>query len=418
LFSFFYLLRNFFYGISASGADPRYFGARNERECGTLSFLWTSLMVFRWPMMIGFAILGLFLVNGFFPDHGVLASASELIKSSLGPIPRERWFDTISGIIHFPEKQSPELIAALKALLKDNWQAKLHLLSYDGTVNAEQIVPGVIMYYIPVGLRGFIFIAFVAAALSSFNSNVNSTTAYFTRDLYQHYIRRYAKNRELIIASYLFSIFLVGSGFILAYNIESINQIWGWIVMGLGGGIAIPAMLKFYWWRYNGYGFAAGTTVGIIASVAQAYFFPGLLEWQQFTLVAVVSLIAAIAGTLLSKPIDEKVLENFYLTTRPFGFWKPLKAKLNPALKSKMEREHKNDIISVPFTLIWQISLFLLPMQFMVRSYGEFFITLALCLACLTGMYFFWYRNLPPKKAAGQDVSDNSSALKEEILTE
>ncbi|MGE5458187.1 MAG: sodium:solute symporter family transporter [Methanococcaceae archaeon] len=404
LFAFFYLLRNFFFGISSAGADPRYFGARNERECGTLSFLWTSLMVFRWPMMIGFAILGLFLVNDFFPDHTALAGASSIIKNGAGHVTREWWLETVSGIINFPERYSPEMIGALKSLLKENWQSKLQLLSYDGTINAEQIVPAVILFYIPMGLRGFVFIAFVAAAMSSFNSNVNTTTAYFTRDLYQHYLRRKAKNRELIIASYVFAVCLVASGFILAYNVRSINQIWGWIVMGLGGGLAIPAMLKFYWWRYNGYGFAAGTATGIITSVAQTSIFPGLLEWQQFTLVSVISLIATIIGTYLSKPTDEKILENFYRTTRPFGFWKPYKAKLTAGQRSAMELEHKNDLISVPFTLTWQITLFLLPMQLMVKSYYEFFVTLALFIICLTGMYFFWYRNLPSKDAVSSFV--------------
>jgi hypothetical protein len=34
--------------------------ARDERECGTLTFRWTQLRMFRWPMVMGFAVLGLF----------------------------------------------------------------------------------------------------------------------------------------------------------------------------------------------------------------------------------------------------------------------------------------------------------------------------------------------------------------------
>jgi hypothetical protein len=38
-----------------------YFAARNERDCGKLTALWACLMSLRWPMMIGFAVLGLYL---------------------------------------------------------------------------------------------------------------------------------------------------------------------------------------------------------------------------------------------------------------------------------------------------------------------------------------------------------------------
>lgn len=48
-----YFFRTFLGGMGQCGQDPKYFGARNDRECGTLTFLWTWLMMFRWPMMNG-----------------------------------------------------------------------------------------------------------------------------------------------------------------------------------------------------------------------------------------------------------------------------------------------------------------------------------------------------------------------------
>lgn len=402
LFAFFYFVRNAFIGMSSAGADPRYFGARNERECGTLTFLWTSLMMLRWPMMIGLAVLGLFLVSGLFPDQTVLAQVADLIKAHVQNIPKERWADTLADIQNFPGQFSPELIRGIQSLLHDDWQSKLHLVSYEGTVNAERIVPAVILLYLPVGIRGFLLIAFVAAALSSFNASVNMTTGYFTRDIYQRHIRPRATNRELITSSYVFTVILVMAGFVLAYNIQSINQIWGWIMMGLGGGLAIPSLLKFYWWRFNGGGFAIGTTVGIAAAIAQSFLWPGLPEWQQFVLVSLVSLIATILGTYLTEPTDENVLRHFYETTRPFGLWKPYREKLDATSREAMIWEHRNDLLAIPFALVWQVTLFLLPMQLMIRSYTEFEVTLSVFLLCLFGLYWFWYRNLQPRAQTAQ----------------
>ncbi len=409
LFAIFYILRNIFFGISSAGADPRYFGARNERECGTMSLLWTSLMMFRWPMMIGFAVLGIFMVNGFFPDQSVLHQTAEIIKSHVS-VSMERWGDTVQGIINHPANYPPDMIEGIRGLLKDDWQTKLHLLSYHGTVNAEQIVPAVILFNIPVGLRGVIFIAFIAAALSSFNSEVNTATGYFTRDLYQRYMRKEARHGELMFASHLFSLLLAVAGYLLAYNLRSINQIWGWIAMGLGGGLALPSVLKFYWWRYNGSGFAFGALTGILACIVQVFAFPNWLEWQQFTVISVISLIAAVIGTYAGKPTDDETLNKFYSRTRPFGFWKPYKQRLEPSIRRNMTREHKRDITAAPFTLCWQITLFLLPMQFITGSYGEFGVTFIVFAVCLSVMYFLWFRNLPSgsappvKAAAGKEL--------------
>ena len=414
LFAVFYFVRNAFIGMSSAGADPRYFGARSERECGTMTFLWTSLMMLRWPMMIGLAIMGLFLVGGLFPDQSVLTQVADLIKAHIQNVPKERWADTLADIQNFPDRFSPELVSGIRSLLHDNWQPKLHLVSYEGTVNAERIVPAVILLSLPIGVRGFMLIAFIAAALSSFNASVNMTTAYFTRDIYQRHIRPRAKNRELIASSYFFTVILVLAGFELAYRIQSINQIWGWIMMGLGGGLAVPSLLKFYWWRFNGGGFAIGTTVGIAAAIAQSFLWPGLPEWQQFVLVSTVSLVATILGTYLTEPTDENVLRHFYETTRPFGLWKPCRDKLNPATRESMIREHRNDLLAIPFVLVWQVTLFLLPMQLMIRSYAEFQFTVSVFFVSLLGLYWFWYRRLaPPNPGEQLDAPEQVKDTKE-----
>jgi SSS family solute:Na+ symporter len=64
-----------------------------------------------------------------------------------------------------------------------------------------------------------------------------------------------------------------------------------------------------------------------------------------------------------------------------------------------MTREHRHDLIALPFTLGWQITLFLLPMQLVVRNFQAFGCTLVIFLVCLGGMYVFWYRHLPRAEA-------------------
>lgn len=395
MFAMLYLIRNIYAGM-AGGADPKYFGARSDRECGKLSFLWMWLIMLRWPMMIGFAVLGLFMVKDFFPDQTVLLQAADLIKQHVGQVAEGRWADVLSGIIHNPHNYPEQLITSLQNLLGDDWTIKLNLVSFKGTVNPERILPAVVLSTIPKGMRGLLFVALIAASMSSFDSIVNKTAGFFTRDLYQRYLRPRAENRELIYASWVFCVVVVALGFLMGYTAKSINDIWGWIQMGLWGGLLTPLFLRFYWWRFNGGGFAAGMIMGVCGAIIQRVVYPDMSALLQFPIMVSIGLVGTLLGTYLTSPTDPKVLEHFYKTTRPFGIWGNLKSCLSPEEQTSMAREHRNDLLAVPFALGWQITLFLLPMQLIIHAFTSFWITLAIFAICLTGMYFFWYKNLPP----------------------
>lgn len=394
MFALFYLIRNIFGGMGV-GAEPKYFGAKNDRDCGTQTMLTIFCIMFRWPLMLSFAILGIFLVRDIFPDQSVLLTCSEVIKNAIPGITQAQWPTTLSSIINNPQDYSVELINQISEILGQDWTSRLHLLSFEGTINPERILPSVVLMTIPLGLRGMVLVALIAASMSTFDTSVNIATGFFTKDLYQRYFRPKASTKELMAASYLFIIALVCVGFLFAYSIKSINDIWGWIIMGLGAGLLIPGVLRLYWWRFNAGGFAFGTLAGLIGAFIQRGLWPGLNEIWQFLILGAVGTIASIIGTYLTEPTNMDVVVNFYKKTRPFGFWGKLKDVLTADEQKALKKEHKNDILALPFVLCWQITLFLMPMQLIIHTYRAFFITLAISLIGLTGTYFIWYRNLP-----------------------
>jgi Na+/proline symporter len=408
IFALFYFSKSFIDGMGMHD-DPKYFGARNDRECGLLSFLWVFLMMFRWPLMIGFAILGLYLVYDIFPDQTLLMQVRDLILSHVGTIDKAGWDDVIANVANRPSDYPNELISSLSNLLGQDWTAKINLLSFEGTVNPEKILPSVLLFCIPIGFRGLLLVVFIAAFMSTFDSQLNKATGFFIRDIYQCYIRPKANNQELIRSSYLVGLFMVVVGWLLATQTDSINQIWGWVAIGLLAGLGIPRFLRFYWWRFNGQAFGIGTLAGLIAAISTRVLFPNLDERLQFLLMASMSLAASVLGTFLTKPVEREVLENFYKTTLPFGFWKPFERNVSQDSLAEIKKEHRNDFLSVPFVMGWQITLFMLPMQLMVGAFREFWITLIIFAICFIGLYQFWYRNLPKeseKKVFESEVSE------------
>lgn len=409
MLAMFYLLRNILGGMG-SGAEPRYFGARSDRDCGLQSLLQGGMVMFRWPLMIGFAVMGIYLVHSIYPDASTTQNVADLIRQAYPGTTAPFWHDLTSGIVNAPANHPADLIASLQSILGPDWREKLPLVSFSGTVDPEQILPAVLLNQVPAGLKGILVVAMFAAMMSCKNGLVNAASALFVRDIYQNFLRRGAGNRELIISAYVSTLAIVLAGFYFGVAATSINDLWSWIVMSFTAGGLAPGLLRLYWWRCNAWGMFGGILLGGIGAVLQRIFLPHMPEWQQFTIMTTLSFAGTIALSLATRPTPEPILRNFYRTTRPFGFWKPFREEFQGAERSAIESEHRNDIITVPFAMLWQVTLFLLPMQIIIKSYTAFWCTLPLFLVGLAGMYFFWWRPLLAAPASTPKAADPAPA--------
>ena len=237
----------------------------------------------------------------------------------------------------------------------------------------ELIMPYAIKNFIPVGLTGILIAGLLAAFMSTFAATVNATPPYIVNDIYKRYINPNADPKKYVRLSYVASLMLVVAGIAFGYVVESINDITLWIVGALWGGYAAANVLKWYWWRFNGYGFFTGMVTGIIAAMVipkmMAVFFPQLNDLYGFPFILVFSTIGCIAGSLLTPPDEDEVLKKFYIRVRPWGFWKPIyeKVKLdNPDFQRNMD--FGRDCFNIAIGLIWQITLIALPMYIVIKK--------------------------------------------------
>ena len=169
------------------------------------------------------------------------------------------------------EKDCIRMTALWSVLLSTRWPFIIALaalgLTIPGIEDPERVLPSVILYYFPIGLKGVIVAALVSASLSTFDSTVNSGSAYFVNDIYYTYLRKNASKKELVWVSYVTCIVLVGIGLLLGFLSPSIDAIWGWLTMGLSAGLLMPIVLRWFWWRFNGWGFSIGTLIGIVTAI-------------------------------------------------------------------------------------------------------------------------------------------------------
>ncbi|MEZ6185739.1 MAG: sodium:solute symporter [Planctomycetota bacterium] len=345
-----WVLRTTLEGFGGVGGytDQRFFAARSEREASLIGLEAIVLSMFRWTMVAGLVVLGYALVQK---------------GGSVG-----------------------ETIAA----------------------DPENVLPYVFGEYLPSGIRGLVIAGMIAAAMSTFDSTLNAGAAYFVKDLYHSYINQEATPAQLMSMSRWATIGLCVLGVASALVIPDINTIWGFITMGLGMPMFIPLCLRWYWPRFNGYGFSVSLGIGVITGIVINAGLHLPIYWGVPVTVVVVS-VAAVVTTYLTAPTKENVLVNFAIQIDPWGFWgRYLKIGEERGLVDRTYVETSfgkkmNDVLAVFFVLPFQLALLLGGMSLIFHDWVKFGFFMCVLGVSVVGMYFFWWRNLDSEEEAAED---------------
>jgi solute:Na+ symporter, SSS family len=258
----------------------------------------------------------------------------------------------------------------------------------------EQVLPIVIRDYLPAGLAGLLISGLLAAFMSTFSGTINAAAAYLVNDVYKRYMRPEASDREYIRASYAASILVVVIGCAAGYFTPSVHKATDWIVSALWSGYAAPNILKWHWWRFNGWGYFYGMMAGITGALVLLAF-PDVKPLAAFPVLMFVSAIGAVVGSLFSKPEDENVLVDFYTRTRPWGWWGPIRdLAVSRDPEFQPNRDFGLDVFNVIVGVIWQTSFVALPIYLVIRQWHEVMICLAIIAVTSTILKRTWYDRL------------------------
>lgn len=268
-------------------------------------------------------------------------------------------------------------------------------ISLGTQVKDPELVLPLVVESLPTGVKGFLVAGLMAAAMSTFDSTVNAGAAYWVRDIYQLYMRKEATQRQLMFQSYAASIIIVLAGLGLTLLFKNINSIWGWITMSIGSGLMVPLLLRWYWSRMNGYGFAIGTAAGMLSAIVYKALAPaGTTEYAMFIVTIVTSTVGTVLGTYLTAPTDDATLMEFYRKTRPFGAWGRFRDQLNTGQQQAINAENRRDIVSTFMAVPWQIVFFLFMLSLIFKTWSSLLVLGLLLAALSAGLYFTWYRHL------------------------
>ncbi len=262
-------------------------------------------------------------------------------------------------------------------------------------VDFELVLPLAIERFVPVGFKGLLLAGLLAAFMGTFAAFINAAPAYLVNDLYKKYINPNAEDRKYVRISYWSSFVLVILGIIGGFFAESINSLTLWITSALYGGYAAANVLKWIWWRFNGYGYFFGMLGGLLASTFVPGIFPDTAAIYIFPIILFISFIGCILGVFFMQADDEEVLKNFYKQTRPWGFWGPIIKKIQEEDPNfKPNKNFGKDMLNVLIGIIWQMTLVVMPIYLIIKSTNDFMIALVIFILTSILLKKLWYDKL------------------------
>ncbi|MEQ1763507.1 MAG: hypothetical protein ABL984_10225 [Pyrinomonadaceae bacterium] len=330
----------------------RFLAAKDERDAAKLGALWGLIHTVRWPFAMAIAVMAIMGIGN--------AALDEKLRAD-------------------PETALPLIIGSM----------------------------------LPMGLVGFMLAALLSGFLATFSSTVNGGAAYLVKDIYQRYINPEADNKKLVRVSYISSALLIFTGLIISIFGSSINTAFLWIFGTLAAGILPPNVLRWYWWRLNGQGYAAGVFGGMALSLGQVFFDQFVFDqplplYIGFPVIAIASTLLTIAVSMITRPTDAETLANFYRKVQPAGFWSPVKEDVlakDPSFKKQLSFsiEFFNTIVAMAGITALYVSMLYLVLNRLSVGFG----LLAVTLVSVVILYFTWYQNLPPASAPPSEDVEN-----------
>ncbi len=263
-----------------------------------------------------------------------------------------------------------------------------------GRIDFEQVLPSAINEFAPVGFTGLLLAGLLAAFMGTFAGTLNAAQAYVVNDIYLKYINPGASNKKIRNTNYITGLLVVTVSVVIGLFALDVNSILQWIVSALFGSYVASNILKWYWWRFNGYGFFWGMVAGLVPALVFPYIFDTLSLWY-FPLILVISISGCVAGTLLTRPVEAETLNAFYYHVKPWGFWKPVREQVmaeHPDFRPN--RNFRRDMFNVVTGTIAQTALVAAPLYLVLRKGVPLVITLAIIAVTAIILKKTWWNNL------------------------
>ena len=193
--------------------------------------------------------------------------------------------------------------------------------------DAERYYPMMMVEVLPPGLFGVLVAAFLAAFMSTIDTQLHWGTSMWVNDVYRRFLRPEAPDEHHLLVSRFTVLVLAAAGAVVSFWLTDIRLAWE-LALSVTAGLGAVYIARWMWWRVNAWSELSAMAVAAIGTFAIKTLKqspPDAIPtgWLSFPFdamwITALSIPVWIAVTLLTAPPDRQVLTDFYDRVRPGG---------------------------------------------------------------------------------------------------
>lgn len=177
--------------------------------------------------------------------------------------------------------------------------------------NQENIFVNIASDLFPAAIAGILLSAIIAASMSTADSQLLVSSSAFTSDIYKTTIRKNASDKEMTWVGRLVVLAISIIALLIAVNpdagsiMDLVENAWA----GFGSAFGPVIILSLFWKRFTYKGAVAGIVAGAVTDVLWLIFLTDSTGIYELLPGFIVSLIAAVAVTLIDKQPSQELCE-------------------------------------------------------------------------------------------------------------
>ncbi|NUN47404.1 MAG: Na+:solute symporter [Candidatus Brocadiae bacterium] len=242
---------------------------------------------------------------------GVLVQRMAACRTEQHALGATLWFN----VAHYAVRAWPWIVCAIASLAL-----------YPGLKDGQLAYPMLMRDLLPVGLRGLMIAAFLAAYMGTINSQLNWGASYLTNDLYKRFVNPEASDgRCLWVSRVLMGALLAisaGVTWLMVHQPNGLVKTFQ-LLITMQAGTGLVYLLRWYWWRISAWSEIAAVAGSVVVActlygLEQAGVVKLNFVMKMLTTVSITTILWLLAAYLLPGT-DMKKLEEFFAKVRPSG---------------------------------------------------------------------------------------------------
>lgn len=184
------------------------------------------------------------------------------------------------------------------------------------------------------GALGLLVAAFMAAYMSTVTTQLCWGTSYFVNDFWKRFVKPNKGEKYYVMVSRITTILLAVIALIITSFLESISMAWN-IVISSSAGLGFVLILRWYWWRINGWSEIAAMITPMVLAIVRMIMEigvgiePDTAPWllrdpDNLYAITALTIVATMVATFATSPESDDILDKFYEKVKPPGpGWRP-----------------------------------------------------------------------------------------------